>query len=355
MSQRVTLEDIARKSGASPATVSLALRNKPGVSPVTRARIQAVARSLGYTRPARTDTAAADVRNVALIFRTTDSGPERAAPALNRFYSWILAGIQDAADEMRMNLVLGSIPVNENNSPSELPPDRLFRNAADGILLVGAFREETIDEVVDLAGRRATPVVLVDGASATHRLDSVGSMNRDGVAEATRYLLGLGHSRIAFAGRTPMNDPNFEARYQGYATVMADEGLIPENLPMARESVSLGAFEGKDLPFTAVVCGNDHSAWLLVRELQRIGKRVPDDVSVVGFDDTDHSRDSIPPITTMAVDMRSMGRIAVRLLDFRLEFPEAAPITALLSPRLVERTSARAWTGADGAGTASPA
>lgn len=341
MSQRVTLEDIAAKTGASPATVSLALRNKPGVSLATRERIQSVARSLGYSRPVRTDGAATDVHNVALIFRTPDTGPERATPALNRFYSWILAGIQEAADEMRMNLVLGSIPVNLANSPIELPPERIFSNAADGILLVGAFREETLDEVLAMANRRSTPVVLVDGASATHHLDSIGSMNREGAAEATRYLVGKGHSRIAFVGRTPANDPNFEARYQGYADAMAGEGLAPRILQIARDDVSLAEFEGHDLPFTAVVCGNDHGAWMLMRELQRIGKRVPDEVSIVGFDDTDHSRDSMPPITTMAVDTLSMGRLAVRTLDFRLSWPEAAPITGLLRPRLVERQSVR--------------
>jgi LacI family transcriptional regulator len=277
---------------------------------------------------------------VALIFRTPGSGPERASPALNRFYSWVLSGIQEAADDARMNLVLGSIPVDSRNNPAELPR-RILATDVDGVLLVGAFRDETVHQVIELLGTRAPAVVLVDNYGRAHALDSIGSINREGTAEATRYLIGRGHRAIAFAGRQAGRDPNFDDRYRGYCDAMEGAGLETGMIEITGDAVELTEHEPGAFPFSGVICGNDHAAWLLVRALQARGLRVPDDVSVVGFDDTDHARDSVPAITTMAVDTLSMGRLAVRMLDFRLTSPEAARVTMLLQPRLVERDSVR--------------
>jgi LacI family transcriptional regulator len=341
MSGRITLEDIAQAADASLATVSLALRNKPGVSRAKREHILAIARSLGYERPVRAaEDAAAAVRNVALIFRTPDAGPERSSPALNRFYSFVLSGIQDAADDAQMNLLLGSIPVDARNNPRELPR-RILATDVDGVLLVGAFREETVRRVIELLGTRAPAIVLVDNTGSSLALDSIGSMNRAGTAEATRYLIDRGHQRIAFAGRQAGRDPNFDDRYLGYCDAMAAAGLETGMIEITGEVVELPERQAGAFPFTSVVCGNDHAAWLLQRALQGRGIRVPDDVSIVGFDDTDHARDAVPAITTMAVDTLSMGRLAVRMLDFRLTAPEAARATLLLQPRLVERDSVR--------------
>ena len=339
MLDRVTLEDIAEASGTSLATVSLALRNKPGVSRRTRERVLHVARELGYERPSRSGDDSALVPNIALIFRTPGSGPERAAPALNRFYSSILAGIQQAADEARMNLVLGSIPVDASNDPIEMPPDRIFENAADGVLLVGAFRHQTVSEVIRLTRARSTPVVLVDGMSKNHSLDCVASRNREGAIEATNYLIGRGHRRIAFAARAPVNDPNFDARRQGYMEAMEGAKLPAHVLELARNEISLAAYDGKPFPFSGIVCGNDHGALVLTRELRRRGMRVPHDVSVIGFDDTDDARAALPTLTTMAVDTMSMGKAGVGLLRYRMNSPEAAQMTMLLQPRLTERDS----------------
>lgn len=339
MVDRVTLKDIAEASGTSLATVSLALRSKPGVSPRTRERVLTAARKLGYERPSPSGDDAQQVRNIALIFRTPGSGPERAVPALNRFYSSILAGIQQAANEARMNLVLGSIPVDSSNDPIEMPPDRIFENAADGVLLVGAFRQQTVNEVIRLAGVRSTPIVLVDGKSESHTLDCVASRNREGAIEATNYLISRGHRRIAFAARAPINDPNFEDRREGYEEAMASAELPAQVLPVTRNEISLAAYDDRPFPFSGVVCGNDHGALVLMRELRRRGVKVPHDVSIIGFDDTDDARTALPKLTTMAVDMVSMGRAAVSLLQYRMNSPEAAQITMFLKSRLTERDS----------------
>lgn len=342
MSGRVTLEDIAEASGASLATVSLALRNKPGVSRDRRERILSVARSLGYSRPVRaTSEDGHAVRKIALIFRTPASGPERSSPALNRFYSLVLSGIQEAANDAQMNLVLGVIPVDDGNNPSEMPPARIIESGEDGVLLVGAFRQHTLTDILTLIGSRSTPVVLVDGKRGTNVLDTVGSLNQEGMITATRYLLERGHRKIAFAGPVSRNDPNFADRYAGYELAMTDAGFPTGFIPVTDEDIELPAQEYETFPFTGVVCGNDHGAWLLVRKLLSRGIRVPGDVSIIGFDDTDHARFSTPPLTTMGVDTLSMGRLAVQMLCFRLAWPDAPPLSTLIQPHLIERTSVR--------------
>lgn len=110
--RRVTIDQVAAASGASSASVSLALRNKPGVSRNTRERILAAAQELGYSGAVRAGNPKAPaLLNIALIFRTWSENPEQTAPAVSPFYSSVLAGIQEAGVDSAMNLLLGTIPV----------------------------------------------------------------------------------------------------------------------------------------------------------------------------------------------------------------------------------------------------
>jgi DNA-binding LacI/PurR family transcriptional regulator len=164
MNKRVTLDDIAAACNTSPATVSLALRNRAGVSRARRAEILEVAHRMGYVaRPREARPSGEPMRNVALVFRTPDWTAERGAPALNHFYSWVLTGIQDGANRHRLNLNLGTVPVNLDNEATTLPA-MLSSQPHDGVLLVGAFQEATVVSVIEQAGERV-PAVLVDSMS----------------------------------------------------------------------------------------------------------------------------------------------------------------------------------------------
>lgn len=337
---RVTLDDVAAASEASSATVSLALRNKAGVSRETRERILAHAHSLGYQRPGKSShPEAIGLRNIALVFRTWSKGRERSSPALNRFYSWVLTGIQEVGTEHQMNLLLGTIPVNARNEPAELP-ERMLRQPLDGVLLVGSFRPETVHRVLDLLGRTPPPVTLVDARDAEERLDSVGTDNFGGGYQATSYLLDRGHKRLSFLGPVCEWEPNFQARRNGFLAALSDRGLEPDEIREVESEVR----ELRDLNrmfrgATGFVCGNDEFARALLLAAQAEKLAIPEDLSIIGFDDTDSARDSIPPLTTMGVDKVSMGRLAVRTLAYRLDYPEAASIQTVITPRLIARSS----------------
>lgn len=340
--RRVTIGEIALASNASAATVSLALRNKPGVSRETRERILVAAQKLGYRgkiRGGRTEGPA--LRNIALVFRTWSEGPERSSPALNPFYSWVLTGIQEAGTDAAMNLMLGTIPVDADNQPIELPRP-LLRQPLDGVLLVGSHRAATVETVLDLLNHPAGPVVLVDSTDQGQGLDAVCSDNHGGAYLATVSLIAAGHRRIAWVGPLETTDRNFEQRRAGFVQALADHGLVPagtnDQPGQAEWQRGLDAVLANA---TASFCGNDDTALAMIAECSRRGVAIPDQHSVIGFDDTNRARDATPPLTTMAVDKLALGRLAVEALEYRIRWPENAPFTVTLTPRLIERESVK--------------
>lgn len=352
MSGRVTLEDIAEASGTSVASVSLALRNKPGVSRAKRERIISAARSLGYERevPAQPDKAV-QTRRVTMLFRSLSSGP--AAPLMDPFTSWIVTGIQETAQNADIELMLGAIRWNQDDGTLHLPPDRLTRRQRDGVLLLGSYPEATITSILDGIGAGGFPIVQVDGSKPRPFMDCIGTMNEDGAREATDYLVAHGHRRIAFAGRIGRHIPSIDERLCGYHTAMASHGLEPMTIEIIDENTVHGLPDRTDPGFTALFADNDYDATILMRKLQGRGLRVPDDVSIIGFDDTSHATQVVPALTTMRVDTLAMGRMAVDILRFRWAWPDAVPLMTSLQPVLVERGSVRAI--AEGRSWISPA
>lgn len=339
MSGRVTLEDIAQASGTSVASVSLALRNKPGVSRARRERILTAARSLGYTR----ETPAADeqlqTRRVTMLFQSLTSA--QATPLMDPFTSWVVTGIQEAAQDASIELVVGAIRWNPEDGTLQLPPARLARRPREGLLLLGSYPADTVADVLEGIGAGDFPVVQVDGSQTLPFMDCVGTMNEEGARTATEHLFARGHRRIAFAGRLNRRVPSFQERRSGYHAVMAAHGLEPFEIDVRSEHAVAPAPTSTDLPYTAVVADNDYDATILMRALQGQGIRVPDDVSIVGFDDTPHASQVSPALTTMRVDTLSMGRMAIDALRFRWRWPDAAPFMTKLQPVLVERDSVR--------------
>lgn len=348
MTGRVTLEDIAVASGVSVATVSLALRNKPGISRERRDQILETARNLGYSRVVGSSRQPNDsALNVALICRTATStdGAHVEGPTLDSFYSWVLTGIQREAEEAGMNLSLVTLLCSVENQIVRMPSDRVFSDATDGILLLGAFTDETIAEVKTRADRTRTPVTLVDRTTAVPGIDAVASTNVEALIRSTRYVLERGHRDIVFAGRLERFNPNFAERVHGYELAMEEAGLTPRVIAMDADVEAFGPILRREEPCTAVMTPNDWDAEWIVPMLQSRGIGVPEEVSIIGFDDTSHATSGLPHLTTMGVDKLSMGRLGVQLLQNRLRWPGAAQATALLHPYLVERDSVRTISG----------
>lgn len=342
MARKVTIEDVARKSDASITTVSMVLRDKPGIGAETRRRVLLAARELGYQRRVPLETAGRKTLNVGMILRSRARSSKESMPSVNEFYSWVVTGIETAARSHRMNLLYATLPVDDANRPLEIP-DHLLSQPLDGIMLVGSFSADTVAELVS---SRTTPAVLIDGPAIPSGHDAVVSDNQGGARDAVRYLISRGHRKIALLGPDPRLDPNFNQRREGYSQALAERRLpmrdiqVDQSGPIAVGDALRGALD-RDPELSAVFACNDVFAIEAIQTLHQLGRSVPDDVSVIGFDDIARAEQMTPRLTTMAVDKITMGRLAVLLLNQRLAWPDASPALTMLRPSLRIRESVR--------------
>lgn len=346
MRRTVTLEDVASASGCSTATVSLALRNKPGVSRMTRERVLAAAQSLGYQRISRPSISENDTTmDIAVVFRTWSEDEQQRTPAITGFYSWVLTGLQESAVSQGAHALLATIPVGATNQATSFP-ERLLLKRLDGVVMVGSFRPEVVSRVISLSNQHRPSVVLVDCSDPANRLDTVETANVAGGEVATRYLIERGHRRIAWFGPVSDWEPNYRARREGYLQVLAEAGLASAGVFELETDTAKAvgaahrAIVEADAP-TAFVCGSDSFALPLMRAARQAGLHVPKDLSIVGFDDIDQARDADPPLTTMAVDKLGLGRHAMYAVTNRCTWPESPAMRIVLQPTLIERDSVR--------------
>ena len=330
-----TLADVAAATSLSPAAASLALHGKPGVSAATRQRVIEAAHRLGY----RTETLSArrrsDPMTVALAIRAL---PEQATA--NVFYGPILSGIEEQCRAHKIRLVFTIVPVDEHNHPLEMPR-AVTEHRTDGLILVGT----------DFGPRAASqfssgglPTVLVDAYADNEEFHSVDIDNLSGARTATRYLIGKGHRRIALVGTAPDAFPSVRERRVGYEQALSEAGLEPcfidvpyyEPEPCAAAAVE---YIQAHPDVTALFCANDLVAVTFMQKARMAGISIPDEVSVVGFDDIDLARIIAPPLTTVAVDKPGMGRLAVTLLLHQIEMGKECGSTTLMKPTLVERST----------------
>ncbi|GCE45420.1 LacI family transcriptional regulator [Thermosporothrix hazakensis] len=328
----INLSDIAQRAGVSPATVSRALNGKEGVRPATRDRILAIAQELqlaalqnAHTMP-RTETICYVVH-------------QRHAPLeVDPFYPVIMHGVEAELSKHGYHLLLTTISDEQMKSAAQFKP--VAENRVDGVILAGPdIRAEFIAELKEMD----IPVVLVDNFPSTVVVDTINSDDVQGGRLATEHLRSHGHrSIVALLG--PAVWHSSALRGDGYRAVMEAAGL-PTHLFHAEDTT----FEtGKQLmrealqavpDLTAVFAANDAMALGAIRTLMQQQKRVPEDVAVIGFDDTNLGAMSTPSLSTVKIYTAELGRLAaLRLLD-ALTGREMPAIRTLVSTTLIPRYS----------------
>jgi LacI family transcriptional regulator len=331
------MEDIARQSGVSLTTVSLVLRDKPGINDETRQRVLDIARTLGYRKRPQVELVPAQrLHQVGMLNKArVDDQPQT-----NQFYAPVVSGIEAACRRQQINLLYATMLVDTDNYPQELPR-MLLDDELDGLLLIGAFVDPTVTRLVE---RRTTPTVLVDAYATDNRYDSVVSDNFHGAYQAVAYLIAHGHRHIGLVGSMPNTYPSFQERRRGYLQALHDHTItqhyFADSHITSREVIDITLDLLRRSPqISALFCCNDIMAVEVMRAVQTLGRRVPDDLSIIGFDNIDLAEHVTPGLTTMHIDKVSMGRLAIQLLTNRAEFPAASCVTAVLRPTLIERQS----------------
>lgn len=332
-----TIADLAAALDLSPAAVSLALHGKAGVSDATRARVIEASRRMGYRPAAAVARRSHDPMTVTLVIRAL---PDQ--PTTNVFYGPILSGIEERCRGLDIRLVFAIMPVDEHNHPLEIPRS-VTDHRTDGLILVGA---DIGPRWGSMLGGGRPPTVLVDGYADDEAFDSVDIDNLSGARTAVRYLVDRGHREIAIVGTAPDAFPSVRERRVAYEQALAEAGLTPHYVDVpysdhegAAEAALKYLRQNKEV--TAIFCANDLVAITFVQKARAAGIGVPDQVSVVGFDDIDLASIVTPGLTTMAVDKQGMGRLAVTLLLHQIEVGRKSGSTTLMKPTLVERATVR--------------
>jgi LacI family transcriptional regulator len=334
---RPTLEQVARAAGVSKATASKVLNRRPNISTQTRRRVQQAIDELGYvptTGPRERDR----LQKVNVVFNTL----------VNLYSMHVLEGIVAAAHAQRVEVLVDMMDP-ELGEDGPLSAAWIRRLAAHGRTGVIAVTSELTAGQRDLMRALGLSVVLIDPVDPLDdEVVSVGATNFTGGMQATQHLLDLGHRRIAFAGGPPGSVASHE-RLQGYRSAMSSAGVaIDPALILEREfNVAAGVemaaqFLAGPQPPTAIFAGCDASAVGVFEAARRRGLRVPQDLSVVGFDDTYMAVSSAPPLTTVRQPISDMGRVALRSLLQQARGERADSHHVQLATQLVVRGSTAA-------------
>jgi DNA-binding LacI/PurR family transcriptional regulator len=331
--------DIAHLAGVSQPTVSRALSGSPMVSEATRKRIEAIANQLNY----KVDKAASSLRKrrsdtLALLFFEDPTADESL---INPFFVAMLGSITRAAKRAGYDLLVSFQQLSD-----DWHKDYEDTHKADGLILLGygdweLYRERVVQ--LSAQGTRFARWGSVEAAQELQGLGTtIGSDNRAGGDMAARHLIGLGRKRIAFLGHSSGRYPEFEARYLGVASALADAGLGPPLQADAITTEEAGAEAVHRLLdsgaiFDSIVSGSDLIAIGAMRALADRGLLVPGDVAVTGFDDIPAAASTRPPLTTVVQDTTRAGQLLVDSVRAQLEGLPAPG--AMLPTRLVVRRS----------------
>ncbi|MBT0995369.1 LacI family transcriptional regulator [Cellulomonas sp. DKR-3] len=323
------MADVAREAGVSVATVSKVVNGRYGVAQSTLDRVQQVIADLGYEASLGASSLRSHRTNVLGIL----------VAEFEPFSTELLKGASSAITQTGYELLAYS----GGARGADVGWERRYLSRLGGTLIDGAII--VTPTVVDASN--GIPVVAVDPHTGPSGLPTVDSDNFAGAVMATQYLLALGHRRISLVGGRPDLE-SARLREAGFRSAMADAGLdVDESLvviggyrPETADQPARELLTRPDRP-TAVFAANDLSAIRTIEVAREIGLRVPDDLSVVGFDNVPESALCDPPLTTINQPLRDIGAQALRLLVDLLQGTDT-PTHVRLPTALVERASCRA-------------
>jgi LacI family transcriptional regulator len=326
----VTIRDVAARAGVSVATVSKVINQRYGVSAETFARVTAVIEELGY----EASLVAQSLRN----HQTNVIGILVAD--LEPFSTELLKGTADAIRGTGFELVVYSAG---GRTDDHVGWERRYLSRLSGTLVDGAVL--VTPTVVDV--NYGAPVVAVDPHTGPSDLPTIDSDNLRGAQLATEHLLELGHRRIGMlTGRTDLQSA--QLRERGYRAALSDAGVMADEtlIRLGAYDAAMSAKSARDLlslpePPTAIFAANDISAIAVVEVAGEMGLRVPEDLSVVGFDNIPESALNSPPLTTVNQPIRTMGQRAIELLVQLIRGEQTDTTHLTLATELVVRGSTR--------------
>ena len=331
----VTMEDVAREAGVSVTTVSHVINQTASITEETADRVRQAIIRLGYV-----PRASADLNRGQRIIGVFT--PEIS----NEFYARSIQAVFEAAWEQDYAVMVCSMQHRHQAETSYIRS--LIQSGVKGLIFFGGASENE-RQIINAAKR--VPVVLGDRRMPNGPIDCVSTDNVDIMRRMVTKLARAGYTRIGYVSED-MIMSNCADRYQGYRLGMADNGLVPEDrwihlLPELRLNKMentyrffRAAIQNKSLP-QVFLCSSDLIAVGLMAALKERGYHVPRDVGVVGFDDISIAAFADPPLTTIAQDMRQLGRSCFQVLLNRMENRNQTPQETIIRAKIIVRDSVR--------------
>jgi LacI family transcriptional regulator len=332
---RLTISDIAKLAGVSKSSVSLVLNNKPGVSEKIRREILEIIEKYRYNPSQIAQSLAArETRSIGLIIKEID----------NPYFSRLMRGVYDSCSELGYSVLLGSSELSEGKEAEIIKT--LVSKRVDG-LIISPLQSEGSDfsYLIDLLKDNYPLVIL--GAVTNYPTNVVDIDNTKAAYDAVSLLIRNGHTKIAHFGG-PVHSGHGQKRLEGYKQALSDHGIpINKNYiavvePYIPDGYQAGKnlFSGNSDAPTAVFCYNDLVAIGLINALTDLGIEVPDDVSVMGFDNIDFSEYVRIPLTTVQMPAYEIGKAAASLLIKQINKPSPPLIErVILEHKIIERDS----------------
>ncbi|ADQ03920.1 transcriptional regulator, LacI family [Caldicellulosiruptor owensensis OL] len=337
---KVRIKDIAKAVGVSPATVSLVLNNRPGISEETREKILKKIEELGYNSGRTTSKAVRGLtKNIRFIVYKKHGKVVGETP----FFSALIEGIEQEARDEGFNLLISYI--NEQSGDRQEIIQIIKETPVDGILLLAT---EMYSHDLLIFNNLTLPIVVLDSYLEDKNMDFVVIANAEAIYSATVYLIQKGHREIGYLDSSVWIK-NFEERKEGYEKAILQSGLVfKKEFILSLEPTLDGAYKdmkeilgnGTELP-TAFVAANDIIAFGAMKALKEAGIKIPDDISIIGLDDMPFCEICDPPITTLRVYKERMGKIAVKRLIERIMNNVEERVKIEVRTELIERKSVK--------------
>lgn len=315
MPKPINMTELARLAEVDISTVSRALNDSPLVKPATRERIQRIAKETGYV----VNATASNLRRQSsgALGMVIPLAPGTEQTMSDPFFLEMVGAVSQAAAERDYDLVV-SVP----KSATQISEKRLLQTGrADGLIVIG--QADRIDRLNELAASQ-TRFVVWGGRIANTKYTVVGSDNRLGGELATRHLLERGRRRFLFLGDPDL--PEVMLRYEGFTSTLADAGLgeadhdvLTMNFGDRSTYDQVSDHIAQGGKFDGIFAASDRLAISAIHALGAAGLRVPDDVSVVGFDNIGQAEMVAPSLTTVSQDIANGGRILVELVLAAIE------------------------------------
>lgn len=330
MEKKVTLQQIADQLGTSKVTVSRALNHKPGMSDALRKSILECAKANGLL--VKTDS---PITAEAFAFLV----PQRFFLEFDRFYTVIYFHLNHICQAQ--DITLTSIVISQEEEEKGQLPAQVLGNGYDGIFFAGECSTALLQAVTELN----VPMVFIDfnrqGTNGGHILADNYCLSYD----LTRYLIKRGHRRIGFVGDY-LSNQNICDRYMGYLKALLFYGLVHDpEADIVNNDKNTGLYTmdfamPREMP-TAFVCACDMAAFYLYEKLKMMGLRIPEDVSVVSFDNTEICENMMPRLTSMEINKKDFAALAFRQMNNQLNGSLVSNERLFVASQLFERDSVR--------------